>query len=190
MIMLKELLKKTRSVRCFDRSVKISEAELYDMIECSRFCPSSANLQALKFRAVFEEEECERVFLQTKWAGYLKDEVIPQKGCEPVAYIIVCNDKSIAKNSIPFYKDTGIVSQAIMLRACEMGYGGCMIGSYNEEKVKSALGLPEELEITLILALGKAAEEPVIVESEGDIKYYRENGTHYVPKRPLSEIII
>lgn len=160
------------------------------MIECARLCPSSANLQALKFRCVFEEAECEKVFLETRWAGYLKNEVIPPKGNEPAAYIIVCNDKTIAKNPVPFYKDTGIVSQAIMLRATEMGYGGCMIGSFCEENIKSALSLPDDLEITLVLALGKAAEEPEIVDCHGDIKYYRENGTHYVPKRPLSEIII
>ncbi len=188
--MLRELLLKNRSIRSFDKSEKIEEEKLLHMVENTRFCPSSANLQALKFRIVNTEEECERVFSSTKWAGYLKDEKIPPKGCEPTAYIIVCNDKEIAKNPVPFYKDTGIVSHTILLSACEMGYGGCMIGSFDEKAIKNDLNISENLEITLVLAIGKPMEEPKICESSGDIKYYRENGIHYVPKRSLEEIII
>ncbi|MBQ4067211.1 MAG: nitroreductase family protein [Clostridia bacterium] len=188
--MLRELLEKNRSIRSFDRSVKPSESELLDMIECTRLCPSSANLQALKFKPVTNEEECRAVFSATKWAGYLKDMEIPPRGHEPTAYIIVANDKEIAKNTVPFYKDTGIVSHTILLRAAEMGYGGCMIGSFDEKAVKETLGLSDTLEITLVLALGKADESSKITENKGDIKYFRENGVHYVPKRSLKEILI
>ena len=120
----------------------------------------------------------------------MKDEKIPPEGCEPSAYIIVCHDKKIAKNPVPFYKDTGIVSHTILLSACEMGYGGCMIGSFDEESIKKDLQLSDDLEITLVLAIGKALEEPVICEYKGDIKYYRDNGKHYVPKRPIEDILI
>lgn len=188
--MLFELLKKNRSIRSFDPAVRITKEELENMVECTRFCPSSANLQALKFKLVYTTEECEKVFANTKWAGYLKNEKIPPEGCEPTAYVIVLHDKNIAPNPVPFYKDTGIVSHTILLRACEMGFGGCMIGSFDENKIKEALSIPEELEITLVLAMGKPNETPEITDASGDIKYYRENGRHYVPKRSIEEIII
>jgi len=188
--MLKDLLLKNRSIRSFDKSARISESQLLDMIDCTRFCPSSANLQALKFRPVYSQAQRERVFSATKWAGYLSHMEIPPKGHEPAAYIIVLCDKNIAKNPVPFYKDTGIVSHPILLSACEMGYGGCMIGSFDEKSIKDSLGIAEELEITLVLAIGKADEAPEICECEGSIKYYRENGKHYVPKRPLDEITV
>lgn len=189
--MLRELLERNRSIRNFDKSKRITKEELLDMIECTRLCPSSANLQALKFKAVCDEEECEKVFSATKWAGYLKDTQIPKKGQEPSAYIIVCCDTDIAKNPVPFYKDTGIVSHTILLRACEMGYGGCMIGSFDKDVIKSALSLPENLEITLVLAMGKAAEVSEICDTkDGDIKYYREGDLHFVPKRSIEEIVI
>lgn len=188
--MLRELLLKNRSIRSFDSSVKITKNELLDMIECTRLCPSSANLQALKFRPVYVENECEKVLERTKWAGYLKNIQIPPKGNEPSAYIIVLHDKNIAKNETPFYKDTGIVSHTILLRACEMGYGGCMIGSFEAAPIKEALAIPENLEITLVLALGKALEAPQICKNEGDIKYFREEDQHFVPKRSLEEITV
>lgn len=188
--MLRELLLHNRSIRSFDKSVKISENELLDMIECTRYCPSSANIQPLKFRPVYLEEECSKVFSGTKWAGYLKDMEIPPKGGEPVAYIIVMHDKNIAQNTAPFMKDTGIVSHTILLRACEMGYSGCMIGSFDKDIITNALSIPENYEITLVLAMGKANEAPKIIDNSGDIKYYRENGEHFVPKRTMEEIII
>lgn len=188
--MLKDLLIKNRSIRKFDKSVRITKEDLIEMADCTRFCPSSANLQALKFKLVWEENECEKVFSATKWAGYLPDEKIPPEGFEPAAYIIVLCDTDIAKNPTPFFKDTGIVSHTILLKACEMGYGGCMIGSFDKKAINEALGINEKYEMTLVIAIGKAMEEPVIVDAADSIKYYRENGIHYVPKRKLEDIIL
>ena len=188
--MLRELLLNNRSLRSFDRTIKISKDELLDMIDCTRLCPSSANIQPLKFRPVYKEDECEKVFAGTKWAGYLKDMEIPPHKKEPVAYIIVMHDKNVAQNTAPFIKDTGIVSHTILLRACEMGYNGCMIGSFDKDIISEALSIPENYEITLVLAMGKGDETVELTESSGDIKYYRENGIHYVPKRSLEEIIV
>ena len=89
-----------------------------------------------------------------------------------------------------FMKDTGIVSHTILLRACEMGYNGCMIGSFDKDIITEALSIPESYEITLVLAMGKGNENVEIIDNTGDIKYYRENGTHYVPKRTLEEITV
>lgn len=188
--MLKELLIKNRSIRKFDKSVRITKEELSEMVECTRYCPSSANLQALKFKVVLDENECEKVFKATKWAGYLQNEQIPPAGFEPTAYIIVLCDTDIAKNPTPFFKDTGIVSHTILLKACEMGYGGCMIGSFDKNSISESLEIKEKYEITLVIALGKALESPELTEVEDSIKYYRKNGIHYVPKRNLEDILL
>ena len=60
--MLRELLKKNRSIRSFDPSVKITNEELLDMIDCTRLCPSSANLQSMKFCPVTDEEKVKKVY--------------------------------------------------------------------------------------------------------------------------------
>ncbi len=187
--MLRELLEKNRSYRSFDPTVKIPKEELLDMVDCTRLCPSSANLQSLKYRLVFDENEVKTVFSATKWAGYLSNMEIPPKGHEPTAFIIIMNDKNIAPNTTPFFKDTGICAHTILLRACEMGYAGCMIGSFDKNIIKNELKLSEELEITLVLALGKGDEEIVLCDANEGIKYYRENSKHYVPKRTLDDII-
>lgn len=187
---LKELLMKSRSIRSFSPGKRVPDDALRQMIDAVRLCPSSANLQALKFRPVTRPEECEAVFGAIKWAGYLPEGTLPPKGHESTAYVVICLDRNIASNVSAFNKDTGICAQTLMLSAAEIGYGGCMIGSFEPEKLKSALKLGENLEITLVLALGVPDEAPVLVESTGDIKYYRENGVQFVPKRSLDEIII
>ena len=188
---LEALLKKSRSVRSFVPGKKVSPETLEKLIELCRYTPSSANLQALKFRPVTDEVEVAQVFAATAWAGYIKDEKLPPQGHEPTAFIIICCDKNITENVTPFYKDTGICAQTVMLGAAEAGLGGCMIGSFDAEKIKTALRLADSLEITLVLALGHADEAPEIVDAKnGDIKYFRKNGRHYVPKRSLDDIII
>ena len=78
-----------------------------------------------------------------------------------------------------------------MERAVEMGYGGTILGSFKKDEFKKIIGIEEGLEPVLVLALGKPVENVILTDAEGGkITYYRdEERNHYVPKRPLSEIL-
>ncbi|MBM4404294.1 MAG: nitroreductase, partial [Candidatus Cloacimonetes bacterium] len=57
----------------------------------------------------------------------------------------------------------------------------------------SKLHLPEELDILLVVALGKPAEKVMIdeVSDPDDMEYWRdEDDVHHVPKRSLDDLII
>ena len=61
--------------------------------------------------------------------------------------------------------------------------------------MSESLNLPKGMIPRYVLALGHPVEEVQIVDMNGlpdaDFKYYRDiNGKHYVPKRPLEELII
>ncbi len=190
--MLKELLQKSRSYRSFDRNVPLSEEQLRDWISDVRFCPSSINLQVLKFRMVLDGEECAHVLSLTRWAGKLRDIHLPPAGHEPTAYIVICADTGITPHAADFDKDVGIAAQTIMLAAAEAGYGGCMNGSFRPQELSVALELPDGIVPKLVLALGKPDErvELVAETDDGNVDYYRENGVHYVRKRPTEELIL
>lgn len=49
----------------------------------------------------------------------------------------------------------------LMLRAVEMGLGTCWVGMFNEEPVKRRLGLPPEMRLISLLAVGRP-DEPVV----------------------------
>lgn len=186
---LKELVLKSRSYRRFDESYKIEAKTLEGLIELARLSPTGANKQPLKFIYFNTQEECTRIFPYIAWAGYLLDWAGPEKGERPSAYILIVGDKSI---SDLFGVDHGIAAQTIMLGAAESGLGGCITGSIKRTELSSELSLPDNLDILLILALGKPVEKVIIEDiKDSNVKYWRDaDKIHHVPKRSLKELII
>lgn len=189
---LKELLLRNRSYRGYDQSREITREELEDMVDCVRYAPSSVNVQPLQYYLACDKETVQRLQPLTKWARGLPELNLPYPGHCPTAFIVICQNKDWADSIPRFQRDVGIVAHTILLRAVEMGLGGCMIGNYEGEAVAGALKLPEQLTPVLIVAIGKPDETIVITGVEdGKTNYYRdENGVHYVPKRALKEILI
>jgi len=186
---LKELLKKTRSFRRFFQQEKIDQNELRDMIDNVRFTGSPANLQPLKFIPVNNREINVKIFQQLKWAAYLKDWQGPEEGEKPAAYIVILGNRPM---SLHINWDYGIALQTILLSAMEKGYGGCAIAACNKDKIREILDVPRELEVAVVVALGKPKEKVVIDDMEkANVMYWRdENDIHHVPKRRTEELIL
>ena len=188
--MIKTLVKKSRSKRSFRPSVEISREALSELVDTARYCPAAMNLQVLKYRLVTDKDELSRMLGITRWASSLSIK-LPPENHEPSAFIVICHDTDIAPIKPIFSIDVGICAQTIMLAAAEAGLGGCIIGSASPETVADTLNIPSNLTPQLILGLGIPDETVELVEAKnGKVKYYRdENNIHYVPKRPLDEII-
>ena len=188
--MIDDLVARTRSYRRFCEDVPIELETLRQLVDLARLSASAANVQPLKFALSCESTKNQAVFDCLAWAGYLKDWPGPGPGERPTGYIVILGDRDLAAS---FGFDVGIAAQSMMLGAVERGLGGCMFGSINHKRLREVLSLPENLEIVLVLALGKPAERVVIepVGSKGDIKYWRDaSGVHHVPKRSLDELIV
>lgn len=185
---LKQLLTANRSYRRFRQEKRIAPGTLRELVSLARLVPSGRNLQPLKFVTVHAPDECESVFPCLAWAGYLKDGA-PKAGERPSAYIVICNDRRLTAES---KRDQGIVAQTLMLGSAERGLGGCIIAAIRKEELAGVLSLPDNLEPVLVLALGYPCEKVVLTEAGPDgIQYYRDaEGVHYVPKRPLDEILL
>ena len=188
--MLRELVLRTRSYRRFDQSVAVDLDTLRELVDLARLSASAANMQPLRYILSCDQERNSTIFSHLAWAAYLKDWPGPAEGERPGAYVIVLEDTRVGH---PLHCDHGIAAQSILLGATEKGLGGCMIGSVDKKGLRAALEIPDHLEILLVLALGRPKETVAVetVGADGDIKYWRDgNGTHHVPKRSLSEIIV
>jgi nitroreductase len=188
--MLKDLIKKSRSIRRFYQDEPVSRETLCELVDLARLSPSGANLQSLKYFLSNEPGRNAQIFEHTAWAGYLKDWPGPVEGERPAAYIIVLGDTNISKT---FGCDHGIAAQSILLGAAEQGLGGCMIGSVKRQELTQALNIPSQYEILLVLALGKPREVVQIepLGPDGSVRYWRdEQQIHHVPKRALEDILI
>lgn len=185
-----ELVKENRSYRGYDASRKVTREELERMVECARCSPSSSNNQVLKFYLASDEDKTSVIQPLTRWAGKLPELKLPREGHAPTAFIVICVDTRLCPEPARADKDVGITAQSMLLCAASMGLGGCMIGAFRPE-LKQALNLDEHLQPALVVALGKPDEQIVLEDAQGSIDYYRDTaGTHHVPKRPLSELII
>ena len=188
-----EMNMKNRSCRGYDESYKVSRETLEDLVNLTRFAPASVNIQPMKYYLSWTDEQNAVIQPLTGWARQLPGNNLPYPGHRPTAFIVILHDKNIAPNVTRFSKDVGIAAQTIALGAVEKGLNVCMIGNFSPEKVAQALSLPENLEVVLIIAVGKQDEKIVLTEiDEGeDTAYYRdENDVHYVPKRKLKDIIV
>jgi nitroreductase len=187
--MLNDLILKNRSYRRFQQDIPVSMEVLREMVNAARISGSARNMQPLRYMLFNDPADCARIFPTLAWAGYLKDWPGPVEGERPAAYIVQLGDLELATD---WWCDDGIAAQSMLLTAVEKGFGGCIIGSVQREKLRSLLEIPERYKIIQVLALGKPAEKIVLDEVvDGDIKYWRdEQGVHHVPKRSLQELII
>ena len=191
--MFLDLVKQARSHRGFRQDRKVTRQELEHLVECARFTPAARNDQVLKYYLAEKPETVAAIQPLTKWAGALAELHLPRKGAEPVAYIVICLDGSLAENPAPYQRDVGIVAQTMLLAAAEMGLNGCMIGSFAAGELREKLGLPEAIKPQLLLALGEGTDRIVMTDvgEDGSTTYYRDaEDIHYVPKRTLGQLIL
>ena len=183
---LARLLLKNRSHRGFDPTFRVREDQLHRIIEVNTRIPSARNAQVLRFRPV-TSVEAHKVLPHIRLGGALPELHLPLEGSEPNAFIVICS--TVAEDKWVDI-DLGISAQSMLLQAVEIGLNGVCIGAFNREKITEALDL--KAEPLLILAIGRGTDHIELVEiGEGDSHaYYRENGTHYVPKVRVDDLIL
>ena len=177
-----ELVTGARTCRRFREAEGMSAGMLDWLIECARVTPCGGNAQALRFAVVFPA---------LKWAGMLTDWDGPEAGERPTGYVAILGEAGTrAKlNAI----DAGIAAQTIQLAAYTRDLGCCIFLSFDPRKIREVLGIPENLEPLLVLALGfqKEVRRVETVGADGSVKYWRDaQGVHHVPKRPLEDLLI
>lgn len=184
-VSLASLLAKNRSTRGFDTSFKVRKDQLVSLVEAARLAPSAMNQQVLRYRLV-TEEEAHLLLPHIRMGAALPELKLPLEGTEPNAFVVICTDKESRYVDM----DMGIATQTMLLRAVEMGLNGICIAAFDHEAVREALHLP--LAPQLILAIGRSAEriEVVDIEECESTTYYRKNGTHFVPKFKVEDLII
>jgi hypothetical protein len=183
---LMSLLAKNRSCRGYDNTFIVRDDQLRSIIEVNTKVASARNAQVLRFRPV-NHSEAAKILPHIRLGGALPQLNLPLPGSEPNAFIVIC---STVPESRFVYTDLGISAQSMLLRATEMGLAGICIGAFDSEAVQRELSLP--LAPLLILAIGRSIEDIRLVDAaEGDsLKYYREEGVHYVPKLKLDNLIL
>lgn len=186
----KELVKSNRTCRRYDGTKSITRQDLLDLVDLVRYTPSGMNKQALRFALVADEETKARVFDNIFWAGFLKDWDGPIEGERPGGYILVFDDNDYGRAMV---EDVGIAGQTLALGVRAGGKAVCIFKAFKEKEINEALGLGDNFNLLMVVAVGYPLEEVVIddIHAGDDIKYYRDQDqVHHVPKIVTEDLLI
>lgn len=159
-------IKTRRSIRQFTEE-KVTQEQIKEMIEITRFAPSWKNSQTPKYIAVMDEE------LKSKIAeecvhGFEKNTKNIKSGS---ALIIVAYHTGICgynpdgsfvtiKKETWEMFDAGIATQTLCLTAHSMGLGTVILGIFDEKKLGEIIELPKNMKIAALVPVGYPAENP------------------------------
>jgi nitroreductase len=184
---LDTLLLKNRSHRAFDSSYKVALRQLEAIVSVNTKVPSGKNGQTLRFKLIDASTGGADFCRFLRFGGFLPELHLPVPGTEPQAFIVVCGTEP---ETPTVDIDLGISLQSMALKAVEIGLNAIIIRAFDRREVKNTLGL--ELEPLAVLAVGKGTDKIELVEvpAGSDLRYYRRDGTHYVPKISIDDLLL
>jgi nitroreductase len=156
-----ELLRTRRSVRKF-KNKPIEKERLDEILDSIKLAPSAKNLQSYEVFVLEgqarKDEMAKACFDQAHVSG-------------AAAVLVFCADSSRGgTGKAGFYAtlDATIATFTAMLKAWDLGIGSCWIGKFNDDEVRKALGLPDNLAPIAVLPLGYPDEAPAMRERRSD----------------------
>ena len=184
---LDTLLLRNRSHRAYDNSYAVAMRQLEAIVSVNNKIPCSKNGQVLRFK-LLDAANGGRDFCRfLRFGAYLPELHLPAAGTEPQAFVVIC---STVPESPSVDLDLGISLQSMALKAVEIGLNALIVRAFNRQEVKDALGL--ELEPLAVLAVGKGLDRIELQEvpAGSDLRYYRKDGKHIVPKLRIEDILL
>ena len=157
-----EVLTSRRSVRSYDASKKISEAEVRELITAAQEAPSWANQQPTKYYVAISEEKLAAV----------QDMVGGNKERIKDAPVLIVSTFERGKSG--FFQgnqtnevgdgwgayDNGLSNCYLILKARAMGFDTLIMGMREADKLRELFAIPESETIMAVISLGYRAEEP------------------------------
>ena len=157
-----DVITSRRSVRKYDASKKISEAEVRDLIKAVQDAPSWANQQPTKYYVAISPEKLAAV----------QDMVGGNKERIKDAPVLIVSTYERGKSG--FFQgeqsnevgdgwgayDNGLSNCYLVLKARAMGFDTLIMGMRDADKLRELFSIPENETVMAVISLGYRAEEP------------------------------
>jgi nitroreductase len=155
-----ELVKQRQSDRAYDAERPVEAEKLEYLLEATRLAPSACNAQPWTFVVVTDPTVRAQVV-----------EAVSDKGLNPFAkqapvFIVVVEENAnftsklggIIKQKHYPHMDLGIAAAHLTLAATEQGLGSCIVGWFNEKKLRECLHIPTAKRPVLVITLGYSTQ--------------------------------
>ena len=141
----------------------VESDKLSRILECARMAPSACNAQPWHIIVVSDPEIRNTIAEATSEKILGMNHFTKQSPLQLVIVEEAANFSSgfggwVKRRHFPLI-DIGIIASHICLAAADEGLGSCMIGWFDEKKVKKALDVPSSKRIQLIITLGYPASK-------------------------------
>ena len=174
---LLDIIKQRKSVRKYINK-PVEPEKLEKVMIAAQNAPSWKNGQCWKFVVVTDHEIKNALIRHTNafnqtWLG------------NEYAIIVACGnpDESGFRNEQRYYMvDVAIALQNLVLEATSLGLGTCWIGSFEEDKLKQLLKIPDKFRIVAITPLGYPAKKDGLIGNIAKTIVRSHN------RKPLSEV--
>lgn len=156
------LINLRQSVRKYT-SKPVERGVILKLIEAVHLAPSACNSQPWKIIVVDDPALREKVANATFNAAVSFNRFTLQA---PVIIVLVIEKAKLIAQIGGAVKDMeypqidiGIAAEHFCLQAAELGLGTCMIGWFNEKKIRELLKIPDKKRIGLLISLGYPPED-------------------------------
>lgn len=152
-----QTIKDRRSIRKY-KDTPVEREKIDQLLDAARLAPSWKNMQCWRFLVLTDPIKQELVL-----AAFPDDNPGKRAIATAPVTIVVCADpaESGVENGIEYYiADTAIAFEHLCLAALDLGLGTCWMGWYDEAKVKTSLGIPDNIRVIGMTPLGYPDQEP------------------------------
>ena len=171
-----ELARQRQSDRAFDPQKPVEPEKLQRILRAGSIAPSACNAQPWHFIVVDDPE------LKNQVADATSNRVLGMNHFTKQApiHLLIVEERanftsgigSWVKNKHFPHIDIGIAAAHLTLAAAAEGLGSCIIGWFDEKKIKKLLGIPSSRRVLLDILIGYSAQE------------YREK-----KRKPINEVV-
>ena len=149
-----DVIKLRKSVRSF-KNKSASWKIVMEAIDSACHGPFADAKNHLKFIIVENENTIDKLaeLSQQKWINTAS------------IAVVVCSDDSILENMhgergrVYSRQQSGAAIVTLMFKLTDLGMGSCWVGSYDDEKIRKLLSIPENIQIEAIIPVGFEKEK-------------------------------
>ena len=178
-----DAVQRRRAVKWFDPHHRLSDGEFATLMEHALLSPTAFNIQNWRFVRVTDAEQRQAI-RAAAW-----DQAQVEDASELLILCFDCKawakdpnrywrlaPQEVQDFLVPaiadYYRDKpqierdegmrscGLVAQNLMLVAQQLGYESCPMDGFDYSRVGEIIGLPDDHEIALMLAIGKGIKDP------------------------------
>lgn len=157
----KELILARQSVRRYAET-PVEKEKLSLCLEAARLAPSASNSQPWRYIVVDQEP----LRTEVAKATFSDIKLINKFTMQAPVIVVIVMEKAklitrlammVKKKEWPWI-DIGITAEHFCLQAAELGLGTCMIGWFEEDKIKKLLHITTDKSIGLLISVGYAVD--------------------------------